>query len=165
MVVLPSPPMLQGNQTQQLQDVRRYLYRLVEQLNSSLNHLTAENFAGDARAFGQYARQHGAVLLVTGPVDLVTDGETTLGIANGTPLLGRLTGTGCMVGALAGTWHACGPSLAAAALGTAVLGIAGEEAAKDCPGLGTFHIRLLDALSNLTGEKVAEKVKMVGAVA
>ena len=45
MVVLPSPPMLQGNQTQQLQDVRRYLYRLVEQLNSSLNHLTAENFA------------------------------------------------------------------------------------------------------------------------
>ena len=29
MVVLPTPPMLQGNQTQQLQDVRRYLFRLV----------------------------------------------------------------------------------------------------------------------------------------
>ncbi len=45
MVILPSPPMLQGNQTQQLQDVRRYLFRLVEQLNGSLNNLTAENFA------------------------------------------------------------------------------------------------------------------------
>lgn len=122
--------------------------------------VTQENFAADAKVFGQYARLHGAVLLVTGPVDLVTDGETTLGIANGTPLLGRLTGTGCMVGALAGTWHACGPSLEAAALGTAVLGIAGEMAAQDCPGLGTFHMRLLDALSNLTGEKVAERLKV-----
>lgn len=126
--------------------------------------VTKENFAADAQVFGQYARQHGAVLLVTGAVDLVTDGESAFGIANGTPLLGRLTGTGCMVGALAGTWHACGSSLAAAALGTAVLGIAGEEAARDCPGLGTFHIRLLDALSNLTGEQVAEKVKMAETV-
>lgn len=45
MVILPSPPMLQGNQTQQLQDVRRYLFRLVDQLNSSLNNLTEENFS------------------------------------------------------------------------------------------------------------------------
>ncbi len=45
MVILPSPPMLQGNQTQQLQDVRRYLFRLVDQLNSSLNNLTAESFS------------------------------------------------------------------------------------------------------------------------
>lgn len=51
MVVIPSPPMLQGNQTQQLQDVRRYLFRLVEQLNGSLNNLTEENFSpGTAQA-------------------------------------------------------------------------------------------------------------------
>ena len=51
MVVLPSPPMLQGNQTQQLQDVRRYLFRLVEQLQGSLNNLTEENFSpGTAQA-------------------------------------------------------------------------------------------------------------------
>lgn len=122
----------------------------------------AENFATAAAVFGRYAREQEAVILVTGPVDLVTDGETTLGIANGTPLLGKLTGTGCMAGALAGTWHACAPSFAAAVLGTAVLGIAGEEAARNCPGLGTFHIRLFDVLSNLTGEQVAEKIKIVG---
>lgn len=51
MVILPSPPMLQGNQTQQLQDVRRYLFRLVEQLQGSLNNLTEENFSpGTAQA-------------------------------------------------------------------------------------------------------------------
>ena len=51
MVVLPTPPMLQGNQTQQLQDVRRYLFRLVDQLNGSLNNLTEENFSpGTAQA-------------------------------------------------------------------------------------------------------------------
>lgn len=123
--------------------------------------VTAENFAGDARAFGQYARQHGAVLLVTGPVDLVTDGETTLGIANGTPLLGRLTGTGCMVGALAGTWHSSGPSFEAAALGTVTMGIAGEVAAQGNPGPGTFHMHLLDALGTLTPEQVVQGMKIV----
>lgn len=48
MVILPSPPMLQGSQAQQLTDVRRYLFRLVEQLNGSLNNLTAENFTESA---------------------------------------------------------------------------------------------------------------------
>lgn len=50
MVILPSPPMLNGSQTQQLSDVRRYLFRLVEQLNGSLNSLTAENFTEEAAA-------------------------------------------------------------------------------------------------------------------
>ena len=51
MVVIPSPPMLQGDKAQQLQDVRRYLFRLVEQLNGSLNNLTEENFSpGTAQA-------------------------------------------------------------------------------------------------------------------
>ena len=52
MVILPSPPMLQGNQTQQLQDVRRYLFRLVEQLQSSMNHLTADSFAAGGTQSG-----------------------------------------------------------------------------------------------------------------
>lgn len=48
MVTIPTPPMLQGNQSQQLQDVRRYLYRLADMLNMSLNHLTEENFTHEA---------------------------------------------------------------------------------------------------------------------
>ena len=35
----PLPPTLQGNQVQQLADVRRYLFRLVEQLNTSAEQL------------------------------------------------------------------------------------------------------------------------------
>lgn len=57
MVILQSPPMLQGSQTQQLQDVRRYLFRLVEQLNNSLNSLTEDNLAPEAvQALGSAAR-------------------------------------------------------------------------------------------------------------
>ena len=56
MVILQSPPMLQGSQTQQLQDVRRYLFRLVEQLNNSLNSLTEDNLAPEAvQALGSAA--------------------------------------------------------------------------------------------------------------
>lgn len=58
MVVIPSPPMLQGDKAQQLQDVRRYLYRLVDTLNSSLNNLMAENFSQEtAAALGGATRE------------------------------------------------------------------------------------------------------------
>lgn len=50
MVIIPSPPMLQGSHAQQLGDIRRYLFRVVETLNGSLNSLTAENFTVSAMA-------------------------------------------------------------------------------------------------------------------
>lgn len=123
--------------------------------------ISGKNLAEAAGPFAEYARKHHTVLMVTGPVDLVTDGERSIGVANGTPLLGRLTGTGCMVGALAGTWHSSGPSFEAAALGTVYMGIAGEVAAKDNPGPGTFHMHLLDALGTLTPDQVVQGMKII----
>lgn len=48
MVTLSTPPMIQGSDARSLLEVRRYLFRLVDELNMSLNSLTVENFAPDA---------------------------------------------------------------------------------------------------------------------
>jgi hydroxyethylthiazole kinase len=96
-------------------------------------------------------RQLGLVTSVTGPVDRVSDGELTLAVANGHPLLGAVTGTGCISSALTGCFLAAKPDrpLEAAAEALAALGVAAEDAAAGAEGPGTFHARLYDALAAL----------------
>jgi hydroxyethylthiazole kinase len=97
------------------------------------------------------ARMLGVVASVTGPVDHVSDGETVLAVANGHELLGTVTGTGCMSSALTGCFLAGKPEepLAAAAEALAAFGVAGEDAARDAKGPGSFHVNLYDALAAL----------------
>lgn len=96
-------------------------------------------------------RQLGLVASVTGPLDHVSDGERTLAVANGHPLLAALTGTGCMSSALTGCFLAVKPEapLEAAAEALAAFGVAAEDAAAAAEGPGTFHARLYDALAAL----------------
>ena len=96
-------------------------------------------------------RQLGLIASVTGPVDHVSDGERTLAVANGHPLLASVTGTGCMSSALTGCFLAAKPEepLEAAAEALAALGVAAEDAAAWAEGPGSFHMRLYDALAAL----------------
>ena len=96
-------------------------------------------------------RALGLVASVTGPVDHVSDGERTLAIANGHELLASVTGTGCMSSALTGCFLAAKPDepLEAAAEALAAFGVAGEDAARQARGPGSFHVGLYDALAAL----------------
>jgi hydroxyethylthiazole kinase len=109
--------------------------------------------AGDEGA--ELARRAGStlglVVSVTGPVDHVSDGERVLAIANGDPLLGAVSGTGCMSTAITGAFAAVlpGDPLRAAVEALVAFGVAGEEAAAGAGGPGSFHAGLYDALSGL----------------
>lgn len=96
------------------------------------------------------ARSSGAAVAVTGSVDYVTDGHRVAAVANGDPLLTRVSGTGC---ALTGLVGACLPAaetaMDAAAHALAVFGVAGELAAAEADGPGSLRWRLLDALHGL----------------
>ena len=97
------------------------------------------------------ARELGCVASVTGPVDHVSDGERGYSIANGHELLGTVSGTGCMSTAITGCFLAVRPEapLDAAAEALVGFGVAGEDAAQEAKGPGTFHAFLYDALYNL----------------
>jgi len=102
------------------------------------------------------ARKSGAVVAVTGAVDFVTDGARTVAIANGHPLLTRITGSGCTATALVGAFLGarCAP-FEASATALVLLGLAGEHAATGAPGPGTFQVRVLDELAAITPEALA----------
>jgi len=97
------------------------------------------------------ARQLGVVASVTGPVDHVSDGDRTVAVANGHPLLASITGTGCMSTAMTGCFLAVNRDrpLDAAAEALVAFGVAGEDAAVGARGPGSFHVALYDALAAL----------------
>lgn len=92
----------------------------------------------------------GVTTAVTGAVDIVVGPDAIFRVANGTPLLSRITGSGCMATtavavAIAGAAVSTLAGYALpVALGLATYGLAAERAATGNPGPGTFRTRLLD---------------------
>jgi hydroxyethylthiazole kinase len=96
------------------------------------------------------ARSLGLVASVTGAVDHVSDGEQVAAVANGDRMLATITGTGCMSSAVTGCFLAVAESPFDAAVEALVaFGVAGEDAARDAKGPGSFHVNLYDALAAL----------------
>jgi len=99
------------------------------------------------------AGELGCTLAITGPVDLVTDGQRVLRVANGHPLMPFVTGTGCAATALIGAFAAVDDDpVTATATALAYFGLAGEKAGASAAGPGSFMVNLLDALYTLTPE-------------
>ncbi|KAH9866694.1 hypothetical protein J1614_008387 [Plenodomus biglobosus] len=104
------------------------------------------------------ARRKRTVVLMTGPTDLISDGNRTYSIANGHPYLGLVTGTGCTLGTTLSAYLAASPhdALLAAIAGIVHFEVAAERAAKreDVRGPGTFVPAFLDELWRVGGEVV-----------
>jgi hydroxyethylthiazole kinase len=96
------------------------------------------------------ARKWGVTAAVTGPVDVVSDGERVFEVSNGHPLLGTVTGTGCSATAAAAAFAAVEKDIAlAAASALACFGLAAELAAPLAKGPASFKTAFHDALYNL----------------
>jgi hydroxyethylthiazole kinase len=105
----------------------------------------------------------GVIASVTGPIDHVSDGSDVLRLANGHELLGTVSGTGCMSTAITGCFLAAklDAPLEAAAEALAAFGVAGEDAAAEARGPGSFHASLYDALYNLDPAALDERSNIV----
>ncbi|WP_369140161.1 hydroxyethylthiazole kinase [Modestobacter versicolor] len=104
-------------------------------------------------AAGELARRTRGVVAVSGPVDVVTDGDTVVRVGGGSPLLTRTTGAGCALGALVAAYVAtAGDLLTGTVAAHAHVALAAEAAALVADGPGTFAVRWLDALDAVDGE-------------
>ncbi|HYX88158.1 MAG TPA: hydroxyethylthiazole kinase [Gaiellaceae bacterium] len=108
------------------------------------------------------ARELGCVAAVTGAVDHVSDGERAYAITNGHELLSSVSGTGCMATSVTGCFLAVRPEapLEATAEALVAFGVAGEDAAREARGPGTFHAALYDALYNLDPATLDARAKV-----
>ena len=121
-----------------------------------------DDVCGDARALSSGYR---CVVSVSGPVDLVVEGDAMIRIANGHPRMSRVTGMGCTATAITGAFAAVNPSpFAAAANAMAVMGVAGEMAAERSAGPGSFWPEFLDVLHLLQESDFTRRLRMQGPV-
>ncbi|MDH6357116.1 hydroxyethylthiazole kinase [Parabacteroides sp. PF5-9] len=106
------------------------------------------------------AAHTGAIVVISGQTDYITDGRQTEMVANGNTLMARVTGMGCTATAMVATFAAVNPNpLEASAHGMAIMGIAGEIAATYSKGNGSLQVNFLDELSNINGETIRRHLK------
>ena len=92
------------------------------------------------------------VVGMTGPVDYVSDGKRTYSLSNGHELMGRISGTGCMLSAVVGCYAGTkGASVDSVAAAISAFCISGELAGEKAQGPGTFKPLFFDALYNMEG--------------
>lgn len=113
----------------------------------------------------ELALKLGTVIAITGKEDIISDGKRVAIIKNGTPILGKVTGTGCMTASLIGC--ACGSNkdyMLGATLGVSLMGIAGELSEKtlrENEGNGTLRVKILDNIYNINKERFLENEKII----
>lgn len=113
----------------------------------------------------EFAQKTGAVITMSGPLDIVSSGEKTAVIRNGCVTMARITGSGCMLTTLIGGF--CGAvkedSFTAACAAVAAMGVSGEFAEerrlKMGTGNATFRNDLIDGLYNLTEDILKERIR------
>ncbi|MBR1486205.1 MAG: hydroxyethylthiazole kinase [Synergistaceae bacterium] len=112
----------------------------------------------------KFAKSSGAIIALTGAIDLVADSEKCFVIRNGRPEMGKITGTGCQLSGIMTAFIAANTEnkLEAAAAAVCLMGVAGEIAFKNLqPGEGnsTYRNRIIDAIYNMNGKLLDEGAK------
>ena len=126
--------------------------------------VTEENLDSAIRFVKDFAKKTGAVVAITGAIDLVSDAEKCFVIRNGRPEMGRITGTGCQLSALTTAFVVANPDnkLEAAAAAVCTMGLAGEigwSRMQDGDGNSTYRNRIIDAIFNMDAETLNKGAK------
>jgi hydroxyethylthiazole kinase len=109
----------------------------------------------------KYAKRAGMTVVVSGATDIVTDGRRIVLVENGHPMMGGISGTGCMAASITGVFASVtdDPVIASSAA-LAAFGIAGEKAAVYARGPGSFKTALFDEMAALKPEDLASGARI-----
>lgn len=111
-----------------------------------------------------FAKETGAVIAITGAIDIVANGEKAYCIYNGHPMMSTITGTGCQLSAVTAAYVTANPEtpLEAAAAAVCLMGVCGEKAyarLTEQDGNATYRNYIIDAIFRLTGEELENAAK------
>ena len=117
--------------------------------------ITEENLSDIVMFAKSFSKKTGAVISITGEIDIVSDGEKAYCIRNGHPMMSFVTGTGCQLSALTAAFITANKEhpLRAVAAAVCTMGYAGETAYKrltEKDGSITYRNYIIDAVFNMT---------------
>lgn len=131
----------------------RFAQELLEHQPTALRANVAE--------YGLLAVPQHVIAVETGAIDRITLDGQTVSVGNGDPLMAKVTGTGCLSGAVITAFLALNDHPhAATTAAMLVIGISAEIAARHASGPGSFEPAFLDALAALDGEDILQRAKV-----
>ena len=121
--------------------------------------VTEENLDAAVSFVKAFAKKTGAVVAVTGAIDLVGDDTRAYCIRNGNARMSSITGTGCQLSSMTAAFVAANQdrTLEAAAAAVCTMGIAGEIAydrLSAMDGNASYRTYIIDAVDRMTPEKL-----------
>ncbi|MCI8638947.1 MAG: hydroxyethylthiazole kinase [Coprococcus sp.] len=119
--------------------------------------VTEENLDSMVEFVNKFAKETGAIIVVTGKIDLVSDGERCFIIRNGRAEMSKITGTGCQLSGMMTAYITANPTnkTEAAAAAVCAMGLAGEigyERLQEGEGNSTYRNRMIDAVYHMDGD-------------
>jgi len=127
------------------------------------------DIAGIEEAARKLAQQYSCVVAATGKSDVITDGQRLVRVSNNAAMLTKITGAGCMLGALCGATAAAAniiktetkaDMLGAALAAVLAMCLAGEKAAEKAQLPGSFRVALIDSIYTISGADILERGKI-----
>ncbi|MCH5194647.1 MAG: hydroxyethylthiazole kinase [Oscillospiraceae bacterium] len=102
-----------------------------------------------AKAVSEASKRFGTVTMMSGKTDLISDGDRMIAVENGSELMPYVTGMGCVLGVLTGSFLSITNPFDSAVSAAVTLGLAGEYAAEEYKknrSLSRFHGGIIDGL-------------------
>lgn len=123
--------------------------------------VTDENLAASAAFAKELAKKTGAIIAITGAIDIIANDERAFAIRNGNAIMGKITGAGCMLSCLVGAYSVANKEnmldgVVAAIAGEGLCGQIAAERMTEADGNGSFRTYLLDAMYNLDAATLAD---------
>lgn len=127
--------------------------------------ITDENINEAVSFAKEISKNTGAIIAITGEIDLVCDKDRAFVIRNGHADMGRITGTGCMLSAMTTAFLVANPDeyLMATVFAIATMGVAGELARNrmnDLDGNSSYRNYIIDAIYNMDAMTLDKMAKV-----
>lgn len=123
--------------------------------------ISEENLNANGRIIKEVANRLDTTILASGPIDILSDGKTTIAIDNGDDMMPLITGSGCMLSSIVGSCVGGSTPLEGSLVAILAMNIAGEKARAKVDerdeGTGSFRAYLIDYLYKTNAESLVNE--------
>lgn len=153
------PLLIRGNASEIIALANLWELKATDNVSNAKGVDTTESVDEASQAAVCLAKYTGGAVAISGPKDLVTDGERVLRLAGGSPMMEKVTGCGCSLGGVMAVYSCVTNPFVAAVASTCLYNLAGDRAAAKVQGPGNFYAQFLDEIYLASAEDIANYVE------
>ena len=126
--------------------------------------ISRDNLEINGNLVKELAKKLDTVVIASGPLDIISNGETTIVLDNGDEMMPLITGSGCMLTSIVGSCVAVNDPFEGSILASIAMSLAGEKAREQVDennlGTGSFRTFIIDYLYKTNVESLINESKI-----